>query len=186
MRAGKEGIIDPRHGTVEVTVTVAPTREAMTTALFTTGSGTILVPPVWGKKIPRTKEPSCDVNLFAPEHERPEELIITETNRIRMNIRKLVQINKPANCSQRVITDFLIPGTPHESEETAPNPVTDDDLLHFDLTVKTLKTSLSDLDNVINIFRTRSFQDLNSKSLTEGSSSVPLRGRPAWGILDSI
>ena len=124
----------------------------MTTALFTTGSGTILVPPVWGKKIPRTKEPLCDVNLFAPQHERPEELIITETNRIRINIPKLVQINKPANCSQRVITDFFIPGTLWESEETAPKPVTDDDLLHFDLTVKILKTSLSDLDNVINIF----------------------------------
>ena len=76
---------------------------------------------------------------------------MAEKKRIRMKIQNLVWLDKPVNCSQHVNTDFFKPGTPQESDRTESNSVVDEDLLHLDLTVKTLISSLSDLDNIINI-----------------------------------
>ena len=74
-----------------------------------------------------------------------------KVNEIRTNIRRLVEFNKTSKCSQSVITDFFSQGDPQEFDGTEHNPVKDDDLLDFDLTVETLTSSMSDPDNVINI-----------------------------------
>ena len=74
-----------------------------------------------------------------------------KVNEIRINIRRLVELNKPSKCSQSVITDFFNREAPQEFDGAEHNPVEDDDLLDFDLTVETLTSSMSDPDNVINI-----------------------------------
>ena len=62
-----------------------------------------------------------------------------------------MSVNKPVNCSQRVITDFFTSETPRESDNMAHIPEVDCDLVYFRHSVELKFESIPDLDNVINL-----------------------------------
>ena len=62
-----------------------------------------------------------------------------------------MSVNKPVNCSQRVITDFFTSETPRESDKVAHIPEVDCDLVYFRHSVELKFESIPDLDNVINL-----------------------------------
>ena len=62
-----------------------------------------------------------------------------------------MSVNKPVNCSQRVITDFFTSETPRESDNMAHIPEVDCDLVYFRHLVELNSKSIPDLDNVINL-----------------------------------
>ena len=62
-----------------------------------------------------------------------------------------MSVNKPVNCSQRVITDFFTSETPRELDNMAHIPEVDCDLVYFRHSVELKFESIPDLDNVINL-----------------------------------
>ena len=140
--------------------------------------------PVPGSKTACTNEPESNIIPIGTERERSVEIIAIQTRQIRTKIRRLVDmnINKSTNCSQRVIADFFNPGTPQELEERESPP----QLLMKTYSILTSKLKsghhLWQTQVMSSTFRTMSFRDHNSKSLTGGSNFVTLLGKPVWGI----
>ena len=94
-----------------------------------------------------------------------------------------MSVNKPVNCSQRVITDFFTTETSRESDNMAHNPEVDCNLVYFRHLVELKSESIPDLD-VINI--SDHMLTIPQREILNKGLKFCLPGKLKWGIYDGI